>query len=574
MSQPLSPVGGESLGRPEGPASGARDGAWWRHAVIYQIYPRSFADADGDGMGDLAGIRARLPHLVDLGVDAVWLSPWYVSPQADAGYDVADYCDIDPVFGTLAEAEQLIAEARQAGIRTIVDLVPNHCSDQHPWFRAAVAAGPGSMERDAFHFRPGRGAHGEVPPNDWPSNFGGPAWTRVTGPDGTPEEWYLHMFAPGQPDWNWENPRVATQFDDILVFWLERGVAGFRIDVADNLVKAAGLPDLVDYSGESPQPWADQDGVHAIYRRWRSILEEHSRPGDEKVFVGELWSDRPERFARYLRADELHTGFNFDFLKVPWQAPAMREVIDATLEAHGPVGAPATWVLSNHDTTRHVTRYGRADTGYGFDRAARHGSPVDLETGWRRARAGALLTLALPGSTYIYQGDELGLWEVEDIPAELLQDPAVAGTGGADPGRDGCRVPLPWSGMAAPFGFSPDGSANEPWLPQPASWAALTVAAQAADPGSALVLYRKALALRKQLPAFGDGPLAWWPEGGRAQDGVLAFTRGADGKLACIVNQSGQGIPLPDATEVLLASSPLGDGAVLPPDTAVWLRRD
>ncbi|MFD7229434.1 glycoside hydrolase family 13 protein [Streptomyces sp. NPDC059881] len=534
---------------------------WWRGAAIYQIYPRSFADGNGDGVGDVAGIRARLAHLRDLGVDALWISPWYVSPMADAGYDVADFRDIDPLFGTLAEAEALIREAHAMDLRVIVDMVPNHCSDQHSWFRAALAAGPGSPERARFHFRAGRGESGELPPNDWPSHFGGPAWHRVIEADGTAGEWYLHLFAPGQPDFNWDNPEVREEFEAVLRFWLDRGVDGFRIDVADNLVKDPALPDLASVPENGRSPVHDQDAVHDIYRSWRRIAD--SYPG-QRIFVGELWLADRERFARYLRPDELHTGFNFPFLQAGFDAGRMRAVIDDTLAAHAPVGAVPTWVLSNHDTTRHVTRYGRADSSYGFDRRRLHGTPVDLELGTRRARAAALLTMALPGCVYVYQGDELGLWEVEDIPEHLIQDPAFHGTAGADPGRDGCRVPLPWEGDEAPFGFSPDAT-TDPWLPQPPAWKDHTVAAQTGDPDSTLELYRTALHVRRAEPALGGGELTWLDAG----EDVLAFTR--PGGFTCVVNFSERAVDLPEHHERLLASGPLDHGR-LPSATAAWLR--
>ncbi|WP_042437119.1 glycoside hydrolase family 13 protein [Streptacidiphilus albus] len=538
--------------------------AWWRGAALYQVYPRSFADGDGDGTGDLAGLRARLPYLAELGVDALWISPWYVSPLADGGYDIADYRDIDPAFGTLAEAELLIAEAHDAGLRIVVDLVPNHCSDRHPWFRAALAAGPGSPERAHFHFRPGLGEEGELPPNDWRSHFGGPAWQRVAEPDGRPGEWYLHLFAPEQPDWNWENPEVRAEFASVLRFWLDRGVDGFRIDVTDHLVKEAGLPDSAGHHGH-PDPWRDQDGVHAVYRDWRAITDGY--PG-ERMFVAELWETDPGRFCRYLRPDELHAAFNFALLRAPWAAEDYRQVIDATFAAHAPVGAPPTWVLSNHDTTRQVTRFGRADTGYGFDRARRHGLPVDLALGTRRARAAALLVLALPGGVYVYQGDELGLWEVESIPDELRQDPVWLRTGGADRGRDGCRVPLPWGGSRSPFGFGPEGSV--PWLDvQPAAWKDLSVAAQSGTAGSQLELYRAALRLRRAHPCPDDSAVHWLPSPAR----VLDFTRSAD--FRCLVNFGPEPVPLPVDGEPLLASGALTDGPdgpLLPADTAVWLR--
>ena len=541
----------ESSGRP-----------WWCSASIYQIYPRSFADANGDGIGDIAGIRARLPYLAELGVDAVWISPWYPSPMCDGGYDVADYRDIDPMFGTLADAEALIEDAHRHGIRIIVDIVPNHCSDQHPWFQAALAAGPGSPERDLFLFRDGRGASGELAPNDWPSAFGGPGWRRITEPDGQPGQWYFHRFAPGQPDFNWQHPQVGEEFESILRFWLDRGVDGFRIDVADNLVKDRALPDLAAVQpGHSP--FSDQDGVHEIYRAWRKVLD--SYPG-ERIFVGEIWTPDPERFARYLRPDELNTAFNFPFLQAAWDAGALHEVIDSTLAAHAPVAATATWVLGNHDTTRPVTRYGRADTRYAPAGVRVHNAPLDLDRGVRRARAAALLTMALPGCVYVYQGEELGLWEVEDIPARLRQDPTFFQSAGTDLGRDGCRVPIPWDGSTAPFGFSPDDAATSPWLPQPEAWTDLSAAAQDKDPDSVLGLYRRALRIRREHSALQGADFAWLPQ----PEGLLAFTRG---DLTCVVNLSDAAAPLPRHDELLISSSPLPrHNAHLPGDTAVWLR--
>ncbi|MFI2649908.1 glycoside hydrolase family 13 protein [Micromonospora fulviviridis] len=533
-------------------------GPWWRGAVIYQVYPRSFADGGGDGVGDIAGIRSRLHYLSELGVDAIWFSPWYPSPMADAGYDVADYRDIDPVFGTLAEAEALIREAHALGIRTIVDVVPNHCSDAHPWFRAALAGGPDAPERELFWFRPGRGPDGDQRPTDWVGEFGGPTWTRTVNPDGTPGDWYLHLFAPEQPDFNWDHPRVRAEFEDILRFWFDRGVDGIRIDSAGLLVKDGTLPETLP---DRPHPFRDLDGVHEIYRDWRRVAD--SYPGD-RALIGEVWLPDRQRFANYLRPDELHSAFNFDFLGCAWDAAALRESIDGTLSAHAPVGAPATWVLSNHDVTRHVTRYGRADTRFSFA-AKREGIPTDLELGTRRARAAALLSLALPGAAYVYQGEELGLWEVEDIPYELRQDPMWERSGRVDPGRDGCRVPLPWAGDAPPFGFSPDGAAAAPWLPQPADWKDRTVRAQTGDPHSMLELYRAAIAIRRSEAALGDGGLTWLP----GPDQVLAFAR--DPGFTCLVNLSAAAVPLPAHERLLLASGPLDDDR-LPPDTAVWLR--
>ena len=534
--------------------------SWWRDAVTYEVYPRSFADGNGDGDGDLRGLRSRLPYLADLGVDAVWIAPWYPSPLADGGYDVTDHRDIHPMFGTLADADAVLAEAHTLGLRVIVDVVANHTSDQHPWFRAALAAPPGSPERARYFFRdgldPGR------PPNNWISAFGGSAWSRAATPDG---QWYLHLFAPEQPDLDWANPEVGDAFEGVLRFWFDRGVDGVRVDAAPALAKAEGMPDA-DYGGVPlfvtadwvGNPHWDVDRVHAILRRWRAIGDAYD--GD-RVFVAEAIVNGPERLSRYLRPDEMHTAFNFQFLKAGW-GPGLRDVIDDTLTALAPVGAPPTWVLGSHDETRLVTRFGRGETG------ARHiaegqGAPSDLALGTRRARAAALLMLALPGGAYIYQGDELGLPDVEDIPGDLRQDPLWHRSGRTILGRDGCRVPLPWSGGRPPFGFAPDGART--WLPQPPGWGSLTVERQAADPGSMLSLYRAALRLRRHEQGFHDDAFAWH----EAAADVLDFARGRG--LRCVVNLGAAAVPLPPDADVLLASVPL-DGAALPPDAAVWLR--
>ncbi len=537
------------------------DPLWWRSAVIYQIYLRSFADGNGDGIGDLAGVRKHLGYLRDLGVDAIWFTPWYESPLADGGYDVADYRTINPAFGDLAEAETLIQEALTLGIRTIVDVVPNHISDQHPWFQAALAAGPGSPERERFWFRPGRGENGDELPTGWVSNFSGETWTRTTNPDGTPGEWYLHLFTPQQPDLNWNHPDVRAEHEAILRFWFDRGVAGVRIDSAALLVKDESLPEVPEHPGPGEHPNQDRDELHDIYRGWRAIAD--SYPGT-RVLVGEIWLPEIDRFAMYLRPDELHTAFNFDFLARPWDAHELRASIDQTLAAHAPVDAPSTWVLSNHDVTRPVTRYGRADSSFAFAKK-RVGTPTDLALGRRRARAAALLTAALPGSLYLYQGDELGLPEVEDLPADRLEDPMHFRSGGVDPGRDGCRVPLPWRGVHPPFGFSPREASAEPWLPQPEAWAGLTVEAQQSDASSMLWLYRNALRLRRSEPGLGDGPLRWID----GPPGTLAFSRGD--QFVSVTNLSTDAVALPEHTAILLSSDPLVDG-LLPPDSTAWLR--
>jgi alpha-glucosidase len=552
-TEKLSTDPGSVLRDPTGYGRDTHMTPWWRDAVVYQVYPRSFADGSGDGFGDIAGLRSRLPYLVALGVDAVWINPWYPSPQADNGYDVADYRDVDPVFGTLAEAEALLAECAELGIRVVLDIVPNHTSDRHPWFQAALAAKPGSPERDRYVFRPGRG---DEPPNNWISAFGGPAWQRV--PDG---EWYLHMFTtPEQPDLNWENAEVRADFEKTLRFWFDRGVAGFRIDVAHGLVKDQTYPDTppgwtmpVDPPFVEVHPAWDQEGVHDVYRAWRRVGDEY--PG-QKVFVGEVWVAPQKRMAKYLRPGELHSAFNFDLLIAPWEAGAFRDVIEETITVHGDVGAPPAWVLGNHDVVRPVTRYGRA---VGRQLAQAGAEPVDVALGLRRARAAALLTTALPGSVYIYQGEELGLPEVEDLPDEALADPIWTQSGHTRRGRDGCRVPLPWSGTAPPFGFT----TGEPWLPLPERWRDLTVEVQRGDPASTWELYAAALRIRKAHPALGDGSLSWLP----ARDGVLAFAR--DPGFVCVLNMSTAPVELPEHDEVLLSSGPLT--GELPPDQAVWL---
>ncbi|MFC9220382.1 alpha-amylase family glycosyl hydrolase [Streptomyces hygroscopicus] len=538
-------------------ASPAREAAdWWRHAVIYQVYPRSFADSDGDGTGDLQGVRQRLPYLRDLGVDAVWLSPFYASPQADGGYDVADYRAVDPMYGTLLDADAVIRDAHALGLRIIVDLVPNHSSDQHEWFKRAVAEGPGSPLRDRYHFRTGKGEHGELPPNDWESIFGGPAWTRL--PDG---EWYLHLFAPEQPDLNWEHPAVADEFRSILRFWLDMGVDGFRVDVAHGLVKAEGLPDLgggdqLKLLGNAVMPFFDQDGVHEIYRSWRLVLDEYD--GD-RIFVAEAWTPTVERTALYVRPDELHQAFNFQYLSAPWEAAELRRLIDNSLDAMRPVGAPATWVLSNHDVTRHATRYANPP---GLGTQIR--TAGDRELGLRRARAATLLMLALPGSAYLYQGEELGLPDVTDLPDEVRQDPSFFRAQGQDGFRDGCRVPIPWTRTGPSYGFGDGGS----WLPQPDTWGELSVEAQTGVPDSTLEMYRCALAVRRELPGLGAGTEVTWHD--ELPAGILRFDRPG---FACTVNTTGAAVRIAAPGRVLLASGPVtvADGRLdLPADTTVW----
>jgi alpha-glucosidase len=555
------------------------DADWWRNAVIYQIYPKSWADADGDGIGDIAGIRARLPHLARLGVDAVWFSPWYRSPQADGGYDVADYRDIDPMFGTVEDVEALVDEAHDLGLKVVVDIVPNHCSDQHRFFREAVATEPGSAAWQRFHCV--RGADGGAsPPNDWRSAFGGSAWDPIRGADGQPTGWwYLHLFDATQPDMNWDHPDVHAEFLDTLRFWFDRGIDGFRIDVATGLVKAAGYPPSGEGDGLRSTlgeilrfPQWDQPGVHDVWREWRRVANAYAPP---RAFVGEVWVDTAEAFAAYLRPDELHTAFNFDHLKCPWDAAALRGVVDRSLHANALVGAPTTWVLENHDVPRVRTKYGLEAVGARMPHSNTAPTPAvapDDARGQARARAALVFMLGLPGSAYLYQGQELGLPEVVDLPAEVRQDPAFARTGGTEGYRDGCRVPMPWTRDGASFGFSQTGAA---WLPMPADWGALSVQAQDDDPGSMLELTRRALRLRRREPALGDGDLHWLS--GR-DDPCLVLRRPADGSDPHVVvaMNLGEEPALVAATELLLCSgadAQPGDGGWwLAPDTAAWLR--
>ncbi|MGK5742432.1 glycoside hydrolase family 13 protein [Micromonospora sp. URMC 103] len=540
---------------------------WWTEAVIYQIYPRSFADADGDGIGDLPGITARLDHLVELGVDAVWLSPFYPSPQADAGYDVADYRDVDPLFGRLPDADKLITEAHARGLRVIVDLVPNHTSSAHAWFTAALAAPPGSPERARYIFRDGRGPDGAEPPNDWQSVFGGPAWTRVVDPDGRPGQWYLHLFDGGQPDLNWDNPEVRAEFLDILRFWLDRGVDGFRVDVAHGLIKQADLADWQEpqeiLSGREAEdrprpPMWDQDGVHDIYREWRRVLD--SYPG-ERVLVAEAWVEPAERLARYVRPDEMHQAFNFEYLLASWTAPAQYAVITRSLEATDAVGAPTTWVLSNHDVVRHASRLG-LPVGTPRPNGIGIGDPQpDAALGLRRARAATLLMLALPGSAYLYQGEELGLPEHTTMPDEARQDPTWTRSGHTQRGRDGCRVPIPWEADAPSYGFGPTDAS---WLPQPGVWAEYALDRQRDVTGSTYEMYRTALRLRREH-GLGRGTLAWRESG----DAVLTFDNGG---LTVLTNFGEAPVPLPAGAEVLHASAPLTDDGAVPTDATVWFR--
>lgn len=541
---------------------------WWRSSVIYQIYPRSFADANGDGIGDLAGITSRLPKLKELGVDAIWLSPFMTSPQKDAGYDVANYCDVDPLFGALADFDTLESTAHGLGLKVIVDLVPNHCSSEHPWFVEALAAGEGSEERARFMFREGKGANGELPPNNWESVFGGPAWTRTTNPDGTPGQWYLHLFDSSQPDFDWTNRWVRDRFLEILRFWLDRGVDGFRVDVAHGLSKAPGLPDFrrdEEYWSTPAEvrpdnPYFGHEGVHEIYREWHQLLEEY--PG-ERILCAEAFVEPLTKMALWVRSDEMQQAFNFPFLVTRWNGEQMRQVIKDSISAFHAVGAPSTWVLSNHDQIRHATRLALDPNANTADRITGIGPLTepkpDNALGLARGRAASAMMLALPGVTYMYQGEELGLPEAMDIPDDKRQDPTFFRTAGESYGRDGCRVPIPWEAEATNYGF---GLAGEPWLPQPAVYRDFARDLQEGVPGSTLELYKAALAIRKDR-ALGDGSLEWI-EG--TPENVLGFR---NGDLTVFINYSKDNFVLPDG-DIILDSADSSSG-VLTPASAVWM---
>jgi alpha-glucosidase len=523
------------------------DDGWWRDAVVYQVYPRSFADADGDGVGDLPGITARLPHIADLGVDALWITPFQPSPHVDQGYDVSDYCGVDPLFGTLQDFRNLLDAAHARGLRVLMDIAPNHCSSEHPRFRAALAAGPGSPERDFFHFADG--PDGDTPPNNWVSSFGDRSWTRAHPGSDTDQQWYLHIFSPAQPDWNWRNPAVGDFFEDVLRFWFGLGVDGLRVDVAHGLHKTPGLPDVEDpgavLRGLRFNPHlTDQEEIHDVWRRWRRIANEFS---PARVLVGEVNLDA-HRAARLVRPDELHQAFAYPFVKVPWDAEAWADKAHRLIEAHAEVGAAPAWCIENHDVARSVTRYGGG------------------ELGARRSRAALLAMLALPGGAYLYQGQELGLPEV-DVPLAARVDPMWERAGIS---RDGARIPLPWTtSPAGTFGFSPDGGAA-PWLPVPPSWGEHSIEAQLADEDSTLRYVNLALALRRRLIA--DGTLA---AGAEARwrvdaDSVLVCERGAG--FVMIMAMGSQPVPLP-AGEVVISSMPLARDGLLPPDAAAWVIR-
>ncbi|MGA1657790.1 MAG: glycoside hydrolase family 13 protein [Ilumatobacteraceae bacterium] len=538
--------------------------AWWRNAVVYQIYPKSFADGNGDGVGDLPGAISRLDYLQSLGVDAVWFSPIFPSPQCDGGYDVSDYRNVDPLFGSIADAERFVREAHARDIRVILDVVPNHSSIEHRFFVEAIGTRPGSAAWQRFHCVQGKGAQGELPPNNWQSIFGGIAWTQIRDATGTPTGWwYLHLFDSGQPDLNWNHPDVVKEFDDTLRFWFDRGIDGIRIDVAQGMVKQVGYPDVKDSNDASlldphARPYFDQPEVHDIYRRWRKIADSYDPP---RVFVAEAWLDTPEKRARYLRADELHTGFNFDLLTAEWNGEEWKRVISDSIAADALVGAPTTWVTENHDVRRSPTRYG-GRVVHRQIATAEH-----LALGRLRACAAIYTILALPGTTYLFNGQELGLEEVIDLDDSQRQDPHFHRTHGEHLGRDGCRVPMPWTRAGVSLGFGPS-TGLPAWLSQPPTWAELSVEMQEDDSSSSLARVRKAISVRRAQQAMLRGALEWDDE--RCRDGVMVFRRvlANHPSVVCIANMGMAATPAVQGT-LLCASSEIYGGEV-PPDTTAW----
>ncbi|MCI1832019.1 MAG: glycoside hydrolase family 13 protein [Bifidobacterium sp.] len=577
---------------------------WWKQAVVYQIYPRSFKDSDGDGLGDIAGITSRMGYLRDLGVDAIWLSPFYPSELADGGYDVIDYRDVDPRLGTMDDFDAMVAAAHSQGLKVVVDIVPNHTSDRHPWFQEALGAAPGSAQRERYIFREGRGCDGEIPPNDWLSMFGGSAWQRVD--DG---QWYLHLFARQQPDLNWKNPDVHEDFIRTLRFWSDHGTDGFRVDVAHGLAKdlsSRSLEELGRWPSQA-QPTADGDHplwdrpeVHDIYREWRRVFDEYDPP---RFAIAEAWV-APEHQHLYASEKELGQVFNFEFAKANWCPQELRTAIVKGLDCAREAGSTTTWVMSNHDVPRHASRYALPQVrtrGYhqiANDWLLRNGESYieDRDRGTRRARAAIMLEAGLPGSVYVYQGEELGLFEVADLPWDRLEDPQSRNSRGpfCVKGRDGCRVPLPWRaddeprpaawnpkfGEGASFGFSPQERAGspacEPHLPQPLWFRHFAVDREDNDPTSMLQLYRKALSLRQTLlTATRDTGLTLLTTESFDDRSTIAYSRMTtrkDRRFVSITNFGSEPVPLPHGTVVLASADPLGDS--IPQDTTVWMLTD
>jgi len=465
---------------------------WWQTGVVYQIYPRSFYDSNGDGIGDLNGITAKMDYLASLGVDAIWISPIYTSPMADFGYDVADYCDIDPIFGTLDDFDRLLAAAHERGLRVILDWVPNHTSDQHPWFLESRSSRD-NPKRDWYIWRDPK--PDGSPPNNWVSYFGGSAWEW----DEHTQQYYLHLFVKEQPDLNWRNPEVVEAMMDTLRFWLDRGVDGFRMDVIGLIFKDAQLRDEPPkISPPSDYGLAEYETVYSGYqmethdmlKRIRQLIDSYG----DRVAIGEVWSDRRSRWARFYgnRLDELHLPFNFTLMDQPWDASAMRNDVDK-LEVALPYGAWPNYVLANHDRPRIGTRYGP-----------------------QARRVAGMLLLTLRGTPTLYHGDEFGMLNGE-VPPDKIKDPPGL-IKGPEHSRDGTRTPLQWDdGPYAGF------STVEPWLPIGETYKTINVAAAEADPKSILHMYRALLRLRRETPALNRGH--YRPLDTPYNRGIFAFLR-------------------------------------------------
>ena len=562
---------------------------WWRSAVVYQVYPRSFADGNGDGIGDLQGIISRLDYLQSLSVDAIWMSPCFRSPQRDHGYDVSDYFDIDPMFGTLDDLDRLVVEARRRNIKIVLDIVPNHCSSDHAWFRAAIAAGRGTVEREHFHFRDGSGPNGDEPPNNWLSLFGGPAWTRITEPDGSPGQWYLHVFDAGQPDFNWEHPDVQQHFDDVLTFWLDRGVEGFRVDAVTVVGKTPGLPEgptpppglPASHAAAMNQHFQRHDIARHYWARWRRTLDRYqaAHPGREPFTICEAYIPRkPKILLDYVAPDQFHQAFAFDLMLSPWVPSQLKTFVDRYVTEIMSEGGALAWTLNNHDTHRSVTRYGRADAASAESWTGNNlvytNTPVDELLGERRSRAMAVFTAGLPGAFFLYQGEELGLPEVLDIPDDRRQDPIFHRTQGNEKGRDGCRVPLPWNRDSANnFGFSTATTNHDSWLPQPSSWGERSVEVFDDDPASITNMYRALLAARRHVATAGQPPIdfEWldfeWLDLGH--DDVLGYRHG---HTVIAFNMSDDPRTLDVSGQVRVESAPNAwRDSVISPNSAVWL---
>ena len=533
----------------------------WRDAVIYQIYPRSFLDSNGDGIGDIEGLIKGLPYLSSLGVDTLWITPFFASPMHDGGYDVSDYRAVDPMFGKLGDAERFVRDCHDHGLRVVLDLVANHCSDEHPWFQLALASGEDSPERGRFYFFDGRGEGGALPPTDWMSAFGGPAWTRTVNPDGAPGQWYLHLFDSSQPDLNWKNPEVQNEFDEILRFWFDRGVDGFRLDAIPAIGKDEDFRDLGFESHErfqpelwGPTPFWDAHGVHDVLKRWRRVGQEYS---PEKFFVGEVVVGSTESLARYIREDELQSVFSIELAKLPWDASEFQSTIVNIINSLPPGDSWLTWTLASHDETRTVTRYAPQVEVDGV-------IIRDLEVGRQRSRAAYLLVLSLPGAACLYQGEEMGIAQVEHIPDELMQDPIYKRTGDRTLSRDGCRVPLPWTTTGPSMGFS---SVDHTWLPIPPEWSALSIESQLGDEGSFVGFISSVLRLRPLVTSRTSPEVSW----DMSTPGVVILERGES--FRCVVNFSGDPWLIGDNDQVIISSEPLGSNRMVASNSAVWLFR-